>query len=75
MNNEVYEGICVWFDPKLGYGFIEWYKGSEKQEDMFLHFSDLVVEGFKTIKAEQRVRFSLGTNNKGNPKAVEVELI
>lgn len=67
-----YEGEVVWFDPKKGYGFIEWYDGGQKQKDLFLHFSDIVCEGFKTIKKGQLVRFAVGTNNKGIPKAVDV---
>jgi CspA family cold shock protein len=68
---EVFEGEVIWFDPKAGYGFIQW----EKEEDMFVHFSDVICEGFKTLKKGQKVRFSVGKNNTGKPKAIDVEVI
>ena len=68
-------GDVVWFDPKKGYGFISWEKGGVKQPDMFVHFSDVVCEGFKTLLKDQKVSFSLGTNKHGTPKAVEVTVL
>jgi len=62
------DGKVVWFDPRAGYGFIE----REGQDDLFVHFSDIVCEGFKTLKKGQIVSFALGENNKGQPKAVDV---
>lgn len=69
--NKTFEGVIIWFDPRAGYGFISW----EGEEDMFVHFSDINVEGFKTLKKGQKVRFCVGINNKGKPKATEVSLI
>ena len=66
-----YIGTVIWFNPKAGYGFIDW----EGEEDLFLHFSDIQVEGFKTVKKGQRVKFQIGENNKGQPKATEVILV
>ena len=75
----MFEGTIVWFDPKKGYGFIDWdkkgYGFEDDGKDLFLHFSDLAMEGFKTVKKGQRVRFSLGENNRGQPKATEVVLV
>jgi CspA family cold shock protein len=68
---DVFEGEVIWFDPKAGYGFIKW----EQEEDMFVHFSDVVCEGFKTLKKGQKVRFGVGKNNTGKPKAIDVEVI
>lgn len=68
---EIYKGEVIWFDPKNGYGFIEW----EGSEDMFVHFSDILCEGYKTLKKGQKVTFQLGKNNVGKPKAVEVEVV
>jgi CspA family cold shock protein len=68
---EEFEGTVIWFNPKKGFGFIAW----EKTEDLFLHFSDLNMDGFKTVKKGQRVRFQVGKNNSGRPKAVEVAFI
>lgn len=70
-----FNGQVVWFDPKRGYGFIAWEKGSVVQQDLFVHFSDIESEGFKTLHKNQKVAFSLGTNKHGVPKATEVVLI
>lgn len=66
--NSKYTGTVIWFDAKAGYGFIA--RADEK--DLFVHFSDIVCEGFKTLKKGQLVEFGLGTNNRGEPKATEV---
>lgn len=68
-------GEVVWFDPKRGFGFIGWEKDGEKQKDMFVHFSDVVCEGFKTLYKHQKVSFTLGTNKHGDPKAINVEIL
>lgn len=68
---EKFEGTVIWFDPKAGYGFIGW----ENEEDMFVHFSDIICEGFKTLKKGQKVTFGVGKNNSGKPKATEVVVI
>lgn len=75
MTDEKFEGIVVWFDPKQGYGFIDWEKNGVKQKDMFFHYSDIVCEGFKTLFKEQKVSFKLGTNKHGKPKAVEITVL
>jgi CspA family cold shock protein len=68
-------GNVEWFDAKAGYGFISYDIDGIKQKDMFAHFSDIVCDGFKTIKKGQRVSFEIGQNNKGQPKAIEVTVI
>lgn len=75
MNKENFFGEVVWFDAKKGYGFISWEKEEKKQPDMFVHFSDIVCEGFRTLIKEQKVSFSLGTNKHGSPKAIEVSVL
>lgn len=42
---------------------------------MFVHWSDVSSEGFKTLKKGQKVTYTLGTNHSGRPKAVEVEVV
>lgn len=71
-DNEVYTGIVIWFSASKGFGFIGWDKDGVAQPDLFLHFSDISVEGFKTIKKDTRVSFEIGTNLRGQPKAVNV---
>lgn len=73
--NDRFFGKVSWFDPKLGYGFIEWDKDNVKQKDIFIHFSDIASEGFKTLYKGQNVSFELGTNKNGRPKAIVVKVL
>ncbi len=70
-----FNGEVIWFDPKRGYGFISWEKNKIAQKDLFVHFSDIECEGFKTLNKNQKVAFGLGTNKHGAPKATEVVII
>jgi CspA family cold shock protein len=72
---EVFCGEVVWFNVSLGYGFISWEKNGEKQKDMFTHYSDITLPGFKLLKAGQKVSFAVGQNNSGDPKAVDVVIL
>jgi CspA family cold shock protein len=69
--SQEFTGTVIWFDNKAGYGFIE----REGEKDLFVHFSDIVCEGFKTLKKGQKVTYGLGENNKGQPKAIEVTAV
>lgn len=71
--DERYTGKVVWFSAQKGMGFISWTKDGVAQTDMFVHFSDIAVEGFKTLKKDQMVSFTIGKNNKGQPKATDVQ--
>lgn len=72
--SEVYSGKVIWFN-KLGIGFLEWEKEGTKQADMFVHYSDLAMEGFKMLHKGQDVSFEVGVNHKGQPKAVNVKIL
>jgi CspA family cold shock protein len=74
-NNDKFVGEVIWFDAKRGFGFIAWEKNGEKQKDLFVHFSDVSCDGFKTLYKEQKVTFGIGTNKHGDPKATEVVLL
>ena len=74
-DKDTYSGKVCWFNAKQGFGFIEWNKNNVKQKDMFVHFSDVNMDGFRVLKAEQIVTFSIGKNNKGDPKAVDVYVV
>lgn len=70
---EVFYGEVIWFDGKKGFGFINWSNNEGvKQTDIFVHFSDINCEGFKTLLPDQKVSFELGKNRDGKVKAVNV---
>ncbi|MGD8697739.1 MAG: cold shock domain-containing protein [Gemmatimonadales bacterium] len=55
-------GRIKWFNDSKGYGFIEQPDG---QEDVFVHFSAINMEGFKTLSEGQEVEFELRQTDKG----------
>lgn len=75
MQEPKYVGTVIWFDNRAGYGFIAWENNGQQQKDMFVHFSNIECAGFKTLKKDQKVQFSIGTNNKGAPKATDVRCV
>ena len=62
-------GKVKWFDGKKGYGFIELEDGSG---DVFVHFADIVGDGYKTLNEGDRVQFEVAQSPKGK-KAANVE--
>jgi CspA family cold shock protein len=62
------EGRVKWFNDKKGYGFIE----TDEQGDVFVHYSNIQQEGFRTLKELERVTFEIEDTNKG-PQAVNVK--
>lgn len=63
-------GKVKWFDSKKGYGFITCEDGKE----VFVHFSGIVAEGFKSLNENQKVEFELGNGTKGE-QAVNVRVV
>ncbi|ADO76355.1 cold shock domain-containing protein [Halanaerobium praevalens] len=63
----IYTGTVKWFDAKKGYGFIE----REDGDDVFVHFSAIEDEGFKTLEDEQEVEFEIVEGDRG-PQAENV---
>uniref|UniRef100_A0A7V4KCY2 Cold shock domain-containing protein n=1 Tax=Fervidobacterium pennivorans TaxID=93466 RepID=A0A7V4KCY2_FERPE len=63
------KGTVKWFDAKKGYGFIT----KEDGEDIFVHFSAIQVDGFKTLKEGDKVKFDIQNGAKG-PQAANVRL-
>ena len=60
-------GKVKWFSNTKGYGFIE----QEGGEDVFIHFSAIQGEGFKTLEEGQKVQFEITKGQKG-PQAANV---
>ncbi|MEE2987527.1 MAG: cold-shock protein [Nitrospinota bacterium] len=60
------QGTVKWFNESKGYGFIE-----SDGKDLFVHFSEIQGEGFKTLKEGQAVEFEEGMGQKG-PQATKV---
>lgn len=55
-------GTVKWFNNQKGYGFI---CASDSQEEIFAHFSSIVMEGYKSLKAGQAVDFEINQGAKG----------
>ena len=58
-------GQVKWFNKKSGYGFVTVLSGVNKDEDVFVHHSEINVEGYKTLKAGQAVTFDVVQGDKG----------
>ncbi|OYE01982.1 MULTISPECIES: transcription antiterminator/RNA stability regulator CspE [unclassified Nostoc] len=65
------KGVVKWFNESKGFGFITPEDGSK---DVFVHFSAIQSEGFKTVSEGQRVEFEIVEGQKG-PSAVNVKPI
>ena len=66
MNN----GTVKWFNSEKGYGFIP----AESGEDVFVHFSAITGEGFKTLDEGQSVTFDIVEGPRGKQAANVVKL-
>ena len=61
------KGFVKWFDTKKGYGFIEQPGG----DDVFVHYSGIVGDGFRSLRAGEEVEFEVSQGPKG-PQATGV---
>lgn len=64
------EGIVKWFNAEKGFGFIEQEEGG----DIFVHFSAIQGDGFKTLEEGQKVEFEVVEGDRG-PQAANVVLL
>jgi len=64
------QGKVKWFNPDKGFGFIE----TEEGNDVFVHFSAIQSDGFKTLDEEQAVKFEVVEADRG-PQAANVVAI
>ena len=55
-------GIVKWFNVRRGYGFIE----KEDGTDVFFHYSEINMPGFKVLSSGDKVRFDIETSDRGN---------
>ncbi|UOQ43550.1 cold-shock protein [Halobacillus salinarum] len=62
------EGTVKWFNAEKGFGFIE----VEGQDDVFVHFSAIQEEGFKSLEEGQAVTFEIQEGQRG-PQAANVQ--
>ncbi|WP_303861716.1 cold-shock protein [Alkalibaculum bacchi] len=63
-------GIVKWFNAEKGYGFIS----TENEGDVFVHFSALQMDGYKTLNEGQNVEFDIVEGEKG-PQAANVNAV
>ena len=66
------KGFVKWFAAKKGYGFIT----VEDQEDIFVHFSNIDMGGFKKLDMGDEVEFEIkDSNERKGPEALNVKII
>ncbi|MBF0275967.1 MAG: cold-shock protein [Nitrospinae bacterium] len=63
-------GVVKWFNNSKGYGFITRDQGG----DVFVHFSSINADGYKTLDEGTKVQFVVGDGEKG-PQAQDVTLV
>lgn len=62
-------GTVKWFNNQKGYGFIT----NENKEDVFVHYSGISMEGFKTLEGGKKVTFDI-TEGKHGLQAINVQV-
>ncbi len=68
--SEKEQGTVKWFNGSKGYGFI----ARDTGEDVFVHYSAIVADGYRSLEEGQRVEFVVTQGEKG-PQASEVAVI
>ncbi|BEH03893.1 cold-shock protein [Candidatus Nasuia deltocephalinicola] len=66
----MFKGIVKWFNDAKGYGFIVQSLGNE---EFFVHYSSILMQGFKTLKEGQKVSYEILETPKGR-QAVKVKV-
>jgi len=65
----VSSGTVKWFNEQKGFGFI---KPDEGGKDLFVHHSNILVDGYRTLQENQRVEYEEAQGRKG-PEATQVK--
>ena len=65
------QGTVKWFNSQKGYGFITDSEG----KDVFVHHSNIVMDGFRHLSEDDIVNFELGTGKDGREQAINVKPI
>jgi CspA family cold shock protein len=65
---EMAEGTVKWFNPDKGYGFIS----RENGDDLFVHYSEIQMDGFKTLAEGEAVEFDITTGQNDKLQASNV---
>lgn len=60
------QGVVKWFNSSKGYGFIQTQAG----EDLFVHFSEIVADGYRTLDEGAEVEFEVGRGEKASCSSV-----
>ena len=68
--SEKEQGTVKWFNGSKGYGFIQ----REQGDDVFVHFSSIVADGYRNLEEGQRVEFTVTQGQKG-PQAENVSIV
>ena len=69
--HEMAQGTVKWFNADKGIGFIS----REDGDDLFVHFSEIQMDGYKTLDEGQAVEFDITTGQKGKLQASNVRKI
>ncbi|MBM3356128.1 MAG: cold-shock protein [Betaproteobacteria bacterium] len=65
-------GTVKWFNDAKGFGFITPDGGGE---DLFAHFAAINMQGFKSLKEDQKVSFEITVGNKGKTQATNIQSV
>ena len=71
MEGNTMTGTVKWFNNQKGYGFISDSEGN----DIFVHYSGLVMDGFKTLEEGQKVTFDTEQDPKNSKKLRAVNVV
>lgn len=66
------QGVVKWFNNKKGYGFI---RQDGIADDIFIHYSSIAMEGYKTLREREKVSYELTTTENGKLQAENVVVI